>query len=334
MNVTSVFLIFNVIMKRIMITKKNECFLILILFLFFNLSVSIECSQSYVSRVLIDANWGTEPNEFGLIKGQEIESVGPNTFHVGRKGNVLVFDSINKNIKKYNKKGKLIGTLGDKVYGTNIISDDNEYLYVLDGQMLKIYTSTGGIVESIAISNDIKLNEGYGEGMKMDDFGNIFVKKFNRSFQIGKRDKGKLVKLNEREHLKNEKSGMPNNKKEKWFRIKRENKHKAAIQVMNDNGDILKEISDNISDSFGAVLFLEQDKHGFIYVEIERISEDNYVHLEVRKYDENGNLITVIELDNNYYTTVYKKIDVDNMGNVYQFLTTPKGVQVIKFEQQ
>src|SRR3989339_49373 len=308
----------------------NKLKIFFIFLIFLNFLNTLYCLENYVSKILVSERWGTKSNEFGLIKGQEIETIGPNTFNIGRKGNIFIFDSVNKVIKKYDKKGEFISNFGNKIYGSNIVTDDNEQIYVLDGQILHLYTSSGNIVESTPISKDIQLDEGYGEGMKLDDFGNIFIKKSQKSYQISKRINGKFKKLSEKEHLKSERFGMPNRKKNKWFKIRRENKHRTSIQVINDNGNILKEISDNISDSFGTVLFIDQDKFGFIYAETERITDDNYVHLEVRKYDENGNLVKIVELENSYYTTVYKKIEIDDFGNIYQLLTTPDGVQIIK----
>ncbi len=39
-------------------------------------------------------------------------------------------------------------------------------------------------------------------------------------------------------------------------------------------------------------------------------------------------------MPNLYYTSTVKKIEVDENGNIYQLLTTPEGVQIIKWEQK
>ena len=131
-----------------------------------------------------------------------------------------------------------------------------------------------------------------------------------------------------------DKEGLKSRSKaDRLIKVIRKNNHEASIFLLTEKGDIVKEIIMNTQDEFGAISFIEQDADGYVYVETERITKDQYVHLDIRKYDESGNIISVFEVPNNYYTTMYKIIAIDKAGNVYQLLTTPDGVQIIKWEQ-
>ncbi|MDI6784259.1 MAG: hypothetical protein QME64_09235, partial [bacterium] len=55
------------------------------------------------------------------------------------------------------------------------------------------------------------------------------------------------------------------------------------------------------------------------------------LHLEVRKFSPAGKLIATIEVPNDYYATVYKKLEVDTAGTIYQMHIVPEGVRVIKY---
>lgn len=118
------------------------------------------------------------------------------------------------------------------------------------------------------------------------------------------------------------------------FAMQWRDNHTATIQILNNKGVVSKEIIMQTTDYFGAVLFLRQDNERAIYVETERITPDNYVHLEVRKYNPyTNNLLAVIELPNDYFTEVNKTIHVDGAGNIYHFLTTKDGVKITKWEE-
>jgi hypothetical protein len=45
-------------------------------------------------------------------------------------------------------------------------------------------------------------------------------------------------------------------------------------------------------------------------------------------------MLAIIELPNDYFTTVNKKIAVDSQGAIYQLQTTPTGVKLTKWEQR
>ena len=83
-------------------------------------------------------------------------------------------------------------------------------------------------------------------------------------------------------------------------------------------------------DLAGAVLFKGQDNQGRLYVEIERL-KGNQALLEVHRYNLDGKCLEVYSLPNQYYTTIYKKTEITPEGTVYQMLTTPDGVQVIRY---
>ena len=77
--------------------------------------------------------------------------------------------------------------------------------------------------------------------------------------------------------------------------------------------------------------FIRQDINNYYYVETERITNDDYVHLEVRRYDAEGNLVSTVEAQNDYYCEVDKSIDVDELGNIYQLFPSEEGVKIFKW---
>lgn len=303
-------------------------------FLFFVSSVFATGNQIYVPKTLIFSNWGTGLQEFGLKKGVEIETAGAHTFCLDKEGNIYICDTIKGYIKKFDNRGVFLGNIGFNISGSAIAVGNEGHIFVLHGHTIHEYLPSGNIIKNHSISNNIQLIEGYGQRIRIDRFENILIDKLQKSYQIGSLVGGKLEVLAQENQLISEKKGLPNFAGDKWFETKWEDKNVAKVKILSNKGNILKEISMDTPDVFGAVLFLGQDKNGYIYIETERITPDNYVHLEVRKYNEIGSLLCVTELPNDYYTTLYKKIELDELGNIYQLLTLPEGVKLIKWEQR
>ncbi|OIP42708.1 hypothetical protein AUJ95_01390 [Candidatus Desantisbacteria bacterium CG2_30_40_21] len=306
-----------------------------------------DATNLYKSRVLIDAQWGNDYDKFGLLigkKGQEIEPIGPLTFTVNDKENIYIFDTVNRQVKKFSAEGVYEETIAFNVYGTSICVDKGENLYILNGHTIMQYSNDGLLTNTYEISKDIDLIEGYGQNVFCDMEGNLCVNKIQEIYIVvtsvetkQKSNSKKLLSPSMQKETK--KWGLPGNKLNDYFAVKWIDSHNMTIRALYDNKDLtlsrapLKEISTKTQDSFGGVLFLGQDNHDAIYIETERITSDNYVHLEVKKYDLKGNMLAEIELPNDYLTPIYKKIAIDSQGNIYHLLTTPEGVIVVKWQQ-
>ena len=299
--------------------------------------------QIYTPKIIVEGNWGSAADEFGLKEGSEIETIGPRTFCLDKNGHIFIFDTVHQNLKKFTSEGNYLGTIGSNISGSAMAINDEGYIFVLEGHLLHEYSPMGNLIKNYEISRNIQLVEGYGQGIMFDNSGNLFVNNLQKIFKIGTpvKQTGKIIAnhlsvLSSTQQLTSEKNGIVCKSNGNRFQTEVKDKHNATLRILNEDKNLLnlKEITMSIPDVFGSVLFLGSDNQGGIYIETERITKDNYVHLEVRKYDSSGNLLSVIELPNDYYTTVYKKIEVDNNGNIYQLLTTSKGVQLIKWQQK
>lgn len=323
--------------------RKLIVFLLIFTFLIISANINVAMGQQvYTEKVLIDARWGTAPDEFGLQIGEEIEPVGPLTFAVSDNGEfIYIFDTINKQVKRFDIKDKLMTTVLSDVVGTAMCVDSNQNLYLLRGHLIKHYSRDGALIDTYQISRDIQLIEGYGQGIFFDKAGDLFVNRLQTIYHIGtlsqiglRRNKktSSLELLSTNQQEQNVRRGIPGSSISNFVTNWLDN-HTAVIQILNNGVTVSKGFTIHTPYAFGAVLFKKQDNQGAIYIETERITSDNYVHLEVRKYNPyNEDRLAIIKLPNDYFTTVYKKIHVDNQGNIYQLLTTQNGVKLIKWD--
>lgn len=299
--------------------------------------------QQYEQKILIEARWGNGQDEFGLEIKQGTDPLGPLTFALDPEGNIYIVDAVNRQMKKFNKEGHYKNAMASKGYWEAVYIDTNQNFYVRKGRTIEHYSKDGALVESFEISKDIDLLEGYGQGVLLDKEGNLCVNRLQTIYTVAKPIDGGIKStqrisqfklLSHSEQVQNQRFGLPGNKIGSYFVVKWLDNHDAVVKALGADGAVLKEILMKTDDAFGSILFLGQDAQGALYIETERITADNHIHKEVRKYNPNGDMLAIIELPNDYFTTVNKKIAVDSQGAIYQLQTTPTGVKLTKWEQR
>lgn len=296
---------------------------------------SIGCEKSnlfnYREKLLISVEWGAEAGKFGLAVPAEGEIVGPRTFAIDDDGNIHVFDSIKRNIKVFNKEGLFQGSVGKELPGYALVVYQGNY-YLLDGEAVHRYTFQGSPVETYPIAGTLTLYEGYGQGMRIVGKGDLYVRSQGRSYRICEGIGKSRTILSEEAQIKSERRGSPDSSGTQWFLVVKEGVNRFRLRIQDQGGSLVNEFPIETMDTFGAVAFLDRDERGTIYIETQRIGQDGTVHHEIRRYQSNGRLVQIVELPNDYYTIVYKKVVVDKKGVLYQLQTTQPGIRIVKWE--
>ncbi len=242
--------------------------------------------QTYVPKTIIDVPWGDKPEEFGLFKGSPYG--GARTFTIDRKGNIYIYDHVKGFVKKFDKNGTYEENIGPVTRGSSLAIGINGHIFILRGHNVDEYLKNGNLIKTHIIAGDIELIPGYGSGIKFDDWENLHVSYGYTLYAVGRVVSGKFEALSHKEQKASKRRGDPSNRKDRRIKTKVTGKELAVLQILDDDGNILKQISMHTAGYFGGVQVLKQNKDNFIYIETERISSDNYVHLEVRKVDVEG----------------------------------------------
>ncbi|TRZ90958.1 hypothetical protein D4R89_03625 [bacterium] len=283
----------------------------------------------YREKLILSVEWGAKAGKFGLAIPAEGEIVGPRTFTVDDDGFIHIFDSIKRNIKVFSPEGIFARSVGKDLPGYSFVVYKGHY-YLVDGETLHRYTLSGIPVSTYPIARSLILYEGYGQWIRIDGQGDLYVKSQGKSYRICK-DIGKSnTVLSEEDQIRSERRGTPNTSGTRWFTLTKENVMRFRLLIHDKPGNLVNNFPIETTDTFGSVIFLDQDERGVIYLETQRIGKDGVVHLEVRRYQEDGKLIQRLEVPNSYYTLVYKKIVVDNKGSFYQLQTEKSGVKIVK----
>lgn len=299
------------------------------------LAISVSYAAGYQSQVLATISWGSGSGEIGLQHGQELETVGPTTFAIDNRGNIYLYDFVNKQIKKYDSSGKWIANLGTDLLCSSFCIDDSGNLYLLDVDihLVRVYSAKGELSQEIKIDESIKLIEGYAQKIYIDADKKLMVNQVDQLvYPLATLSSSGLINQTPTDQVKGIKLGYLGNADTNRYRMNWKNKHQAEIIIASGTiNNATGTISIESDDELGAVLYLGQDTAGSNYTEIERTDANDILHLEVWKYNSARKLVDTIEIPNDYFSTVYKKLELDDAGNIYQVQTKPEGVKVIKY---
>ncbi len=286
--------------------------------------------RDYGEKLIISVEWGAKAGKFGLAIPAEGEIVGPRTFTIDDNGYIHIFDSIKKNIKVFDREGVFQRSVGKGLPGYSFVIYKGFY-YLLDGESVHQYTLEGKPAETYPIAQAIILHEGYGQWMRIDDSGNLYVKSQRKTYQICEGIGRKNTVLSDKAQIMSERRGTPDSSGTHWVSLTKESVKRFRLRMHDKRGNIVNEFPIETPDTFGSVFFLDQDEKGIIYLETQRIGADGDVKIEIRRYLDDGRLIQAVGLPNSYYTIVYKKAIVDKKGILYQLQTSPAGVKIVKW---
>ena len=263
--------------------------------------------------------WGDTPEQFGLQQGEEIETLGAHTFSEDAQGNKYIADPVNKRIKVLDSQGR---------YQRNIPIDTFPQDILVDRQGILVLDENGLTWQNrrYPLSPEVPVLEGYGQGLWQDYENSVYVCKAQECYMIIDNSSGRQRVLSPQEQFASVMPGYPL-KDGNWLRTEWLNPKQARIVIFTPD-EVLKEIPLETTDSFGAVSFLGEDRQGRLHLEIERITVDQTVYLDLRTYDQEGTLLGSREFPNDYFSTVYKKLSINrDNGEVQQMYCTREGVK-------
>lgn len=264
------------------------------------------------------------PRGRGSQNGAGVESVEPLSFAVDSENSIYFLDSRRMRITVFDAKGNHRKNIGKNIIGSNIMVTDDGTVAVLRGDEIQLIDVQGN-VQRIMLSPDIELTEGYGQYLRVYQ-GNIYVTQLNQHLKMAALHKAEQYQSVHSDDSTFDLNGLPSKSSNQTYRVEWQDNHSALVE---SSGGLHSTLT--TSDDFGGLQIIGIDSAENIYVEAERITEDNYVHLDIYKLDSKGKMLGVQEIPNNYATTMYRKTDLLNDETFLQVLTVPNGVELWKW---
>jgi hypothetical protein len=92
------------------------------------------------------------------------------------------------------------------------------------------YDPLGELTAKCPISSDVALSESYGQWMRIDDLGSLYVKNSRGTYRICT-GVNTSIPLRETNQLQTERPGSPNTAGNRWFRLRKISKQQFHLEV-------------------------------------------------------------------------------------------------------
>lgn len=303
----------------------------------------------YVQKQIIFALWGSDKGRIGLYEenmgaGRTGEDSffrgGPTNIAFDKNSNIYIGDSVNKRIVKFDNKGQYLTSIlvakDDNIFLSQFQVEDGD-IYVLEtivnerkvaiSHTLQQYNDKGKVINSNQLSEQIDF--AFGELHIRN--GNIYMVDPHGSQLNYIGSKSEIFSLSEQQRSYR---GIP--------------MRDGITYLYYGPTDDDKEYRIRLFDKFGAekdrvniqiprgLVAIDTDKEDSIYL-IADLSEHPYTdsnpRIEIYKYTRDGVLLANIKSYGEYWTLTRRKVEIDDSGNIYHFLTKKDGVYVIKWEK-
>lgn len=305
--------------------------------------------ETYEAELFIEAEWGEGEVEVGISMSEGDEDdmgpkYGPQSFDVNSSNNhFFLLDSTNQRVIEYDEKGKYLKDFPIACGGTGDIrvSPDYNYLYIWSGRCGEIYKYDieGELLESYPVVPEKNPGIGIG-GMIFDENGNIMLDlrisdydKESRFYQVGE---------NGNEWKENNCEGYISKDGKEYYLsdgvVKKMGEVERYVSVFSRDNELKRRIRVELSRK-GFPYFVGLDKNDNVYLEIQYTGKSR--DIEIKKYNQNGDLLTVIDVKempriNNFgynYTLIFKKRKVSQNEDVYLMFSDIKEIKIYKYSK-
>ncbi len=291
--------------------------------LFLALSSPAYGNETYVSQEIIAAPWGSETGQFGLI--EEAEGVGPQSLCLDPEGNIYILDLVNRRVQVFTPQGDYLRQIPFQILAHDLCLSQKGDLYLLApydglGEQLDL---DGKPLARWSISPRIQLIDGIRAA------GDLVVVRTAAQVEHLVADAKGL--LSPDDQLKTTEYGMGGPDPAKRYRTRWINDHLGTLQVLDPNGQTLREVSVTTRRRLGSLVFMGADSQGNVYLRAETFGAQGDVIQKVLKHDPEGNLRAEFEVSMNGFTYLYRNLRVHHNGDLYQLHTEPLGVKVLRW---
>jgi len=296
-------------------------------------------AETYVAREVVVARVGTGPGEIGIFHGgPELQKAGPESLAVDKEGNVYILDTINNRTVIYDSRGGFLRDLPG-VTGMDICVDETGAVYVLEWpEVAKKFDREGKLVREYRALQDMQMGHialdarGYllADGVFDTTISTIVLGTTEQAFtpeqQSASRKQGRLCRAGA---YSSHTFGLD---------------AKTASFQVEVQADVLRQVERRLfalpieaDQPLIGIDFFDVDSAGNAYLGVylqEKQGEGYILHIEMRKYTSQGQLVARFLLLRAPYTPSYHGITVDELGNVYQLFTSKEEVKVIQWQRK
>ncbi|PKO15164.1 hypothetical protein CVU37_13360 [candidate division BRC1 bacterium HGW-BRC1-1] len=268
--------------------------------------------------------WGDAPQELGLVIRPEQEPQGPLTFYVKPNGALIVADTVHGNLKEFSADGKLVRVFGAGMRPTALAARADGGLLALEGNEVSTLNSEGTLVSKLEVPAAAGLVEGYAQDV-FEEEGMTGVNSPDETVYLFKAQNEGAQPTTATAIRKGRAAGGA-------ARAMTGLVGGRARPVISDGqgtqlpAPVAMKAASPDAVAFGGVIFRGLVGKRTVW-ETEEITPDG-----VRLFLRSDGPKPLLEMNNAYFTTVYRKFELRPDGSVWQMRTTPGGVEFSRHE--
>jgi len=306
---------------------------------------SPQSTSAYLSEEVAFIPNGKGAGQIQIMPGfEEQKPVGPSAISVDDTGNIYIVDQLNNRIMKLSSNGNIIN---DFSYGTSVGAIDlaaiNQELFLLDGSndIVHEYDFNGQFLRDFSFPNFEQLDRVSGSGA-----GQLLITGLLKATEVSAQQDLPFTEASVSIDIASDSITDLSINPEVGIGTRRGIFHVKLNKNDNTNGTVeignnLEKYTLNVSSSngwdLGSSNLLDFDQFGNIYILVTSITQSNggglQVDSRISKYDNQGNLLSTINLPDSTYTYPNKRLAVDENGDVYQLITEQSGTHLIRWSQ-
>ena len=279
--------------------------------------------EVYRSREALAASWGSDPGQLGLL--EQAEGVGPQSLCVDQDGRIYILDLVNRRVQIFSPGGEFIRQTACGILAHDLRLGPGGEMYLLAPYhgLVEKYDAEGGLMTSWPISPDIWLIDG------LRIFGEKIVLRTARQTEYILAEEGRALAPKQQTAAVRE--GLSGGRSSRRYGTRWIDDHSGSLQILDQDGRPVREIEVTTAERLGSLIFIGEDGNGNVYLRAELLGIPRVDRLRVFKYAPEGGLLAEFSLPAGDFTYIYRSLYLSPDGELYQLLTEPEGVRVLRW---
>jgi hypothetical protein len=244
---------------------------------------------------------------------------------VDPEGFIYILDLVNRRVQIFSPQGDFLRETACGILGHDLSLDENGALYLLAPYhgLIEKYDSGGNLSARWPISPQIWLID----GMRNVD-GQVILRTVLQTEYTIAGAKGALQPQQQLSHVR---QGFGGRNPARRYQTQWEDDHLGLLRYLDGDGKKIREIQVATHGVLGSLVFLGTDSGDNVYLRAEILGPEEEAGQQILKFDPQGSMLAEFPIPASDYTFVYRNLYLDCDGDIYQLLTGPDGVRVLRW---
>jgi hypothetical protein len=279
--------------------------------------------ETYRSQEVLSTPWGRGSGQLGLL--EQAEGVGPQSLCVDAAGNIYILDLVNRRVQVFSSGGEFIRQTACGILAHDLLLGPSGEMYLLAPYhgLVEKYDAEGNLLTSWLISPDIWLIDG------LRVLGDRIVLRTAQQTEYTVAEKGQV--LEPKQQLGAVRTGLSGRTSGRRYATRWVDAHLGLLQILDDGGQPVRDIQVTTAEELGSLVFIGEDAAGNVYLRAELLGVPKVDRLRIFKYGPGDDLLAEFTMPASDFTFIYRNLYLSPQGHLYQLLTGPDGVRVLRW---